>query len=279
MALLPAGMRNNNPGNIKWVGQPGTTASVNTDQGDPQAVFATPEAGMAAMYNLLLRKYRGGKISPAMIIAGQGGWTPGNMQAAQNVANSIGIGVNDDIGLTDPAKAARFMRGLVRQEHGAASDAYSDAMINAAVSGTQAKVGDPAAATTSVSGVTPPTVVPGATQPNEITATPATAPVLQLGAPNDPFSSLAKTLADSVGLDGAGGGRSGVSRPSLSDGGADPSAPLPDFAKATPAPLAIPPPVDMSPLAELFKVTPDIGQAAALNTDSLGRPIRRRTYG
>lgn len=132
---LPAGMRNNNPGNIKYAGQAGTHPSVNTDQGDPQAVYQTPEAGMAAMYQLLSRKYRGGKVTPNMIIAGKGGWTPGNSQAAANVARYAGIGPNDDINLTDPARAAAFMRGLMLQEHGEASRAYTDAQISAAIGG------------------------------------------------------------------------------------------------------------------------------------------------
>jgi hypothetical protein len=128
-------MRNFNPGNIKYVGQPGTHPSINTDQGDPQAVYPTPEAGMAAMYRLLAKKYRGGKVTPNMIIAGQGGWTPGNRQAAANVARTMGIGPDDDIGFNDPARAARFMRGLLLQEHGEASNAYSDEMIHAAIGG------------------------------------------------------------------------------------------------------------------------------------------------
>lgn len=80
-ATLPAGMRNNNPGNIKFVGQkvPGIVGpSVNTDQGDPQAVFDTPESGMRAMYSLLGKKYAGGKLTPNQMIAGNMGWTPGN---------------------------------------------------------------------------------------------------------------------------------------------------------------------------------------------------------
>lgn len=135
----PAGMRNNNPLNIKYV--PGAPyaglvgPSKNTDQGDPQMVFSSPEAGWSAAYTLLNRKYGSGMTTPAAIIAGQGGWTPGNMQAAANVAKSAGIGVNDDIGFNDPAKAAKFMRALVTQEQGGAGSAYSDSMIANAVAG------------------------------------------------------------------------------------------------------------------------------------------------
>jgi hypothetical protein len=135
----PMGMRNNNPLNIKYYqGAPyaGVVGpSKNTDQGDPQMVFSSPEAGWSAAYSLLNRKYGSGMTTPAAIIAGKGGWTPGNMQAAANVAKSAGIGVNDDIGFGDPAKAAKFMRALVTQEQGGAGSAYSDALIANAISG------------------------------------------------------------------------------------------------------------------------------------------------
>lgn len=142
VSSLPAGMRNNNPGNIKYVrglhsryeGVVGP--SQNTDQGDPQAVFASPEAGMRAAYLLARRKYDGGAVSAAQLIAGNGGWTPGNMAAATNIARMAGVGVNDDLGLSDPARAARFMRALFNQEHGERpARAYTDEMIAGAISG------------------------------------------------------------------------------------------------------------------------------------------------
>ncbi|SBW15959.1 hypothetical protein BR10RB9215_C20627 [Brucella sp. 10RB9215] len=106
---------------------------------------------MQAMYRLLLKKYRGGKITPNQMIAGNMGWTPGNYQAAANVARYTGIGPDDDIRLTDPASAARFMRGLMRQEHGNSSSLYSDDMIRAAIGGNI-----PQGGFAPVSGYTPP---------------------------------------------------------------------------------------------------------------------------
>ncbi len=123
---MPAGMRNNNPGNIKYVGQAGALGpSANTDQGDPQAVFASPQAGLDAMRSLLARKYGGGMQTPNAIIAGNGGWTPGNYQAAANVAKYAGIGPNDNINFNDPSSANSFMSALMMQEHGPASKAYA----------------------------------------------------------------------------------------------------------------------------------------------------------
>jgi len=173
-ANAPMGMRNNNPLNIKWYkdapyeGLVGPSA--NTDQGDPQMVFKTPEAGWNAAYSLLNKKYGSGMTTPNMIIAGQGGWTPGNKQAALNVAKNAGIGPDDDIGFSDPAKAQKFMRALVQQEQGGASSAYPDAMIKGAVYGTTMNAagapttpaGGPAApAATPVAGTTLPGFQPG----------------------------------------------------------------------------------------------------------------------
>lgn len=143
---LPAGMRNNNPGNIKYVGQGASKGvigpSENTDQGDPQAVFATPEAGMREAYRLARSKYDGGKSTANQLIAGDGGWTPGNTQAAANIAAAMGLGPDDDLKLDDPVHAEKFMRALVTQEHGPASKAYSDDMIRSAVTGATGAVRD-----------------------------------------------------------------------------------------------------------------------------------------
>lgn len=127
---LPAGMRNRNPGNIKFVGQKDAIGpSKNTDQGDPQAVYATDEQGFAAMYRLALKKYDGGKNTVDKLIAGKGGWTPGNSAAAANIAKTMGVGVNDEINLRDPATLKTFARALITQEHGPANKLYSDSMI------------------------------------------------------------------------------------------------------------------------------------------------------
>jgi hypothetical protein len=127
---LPAGMRNNNPGNIKFVGQKDALGpSSNKDQGDPQAVYATPEDGMAAMFRLALKKYDGGKTTAESLIAGQGGWTPGNSAAAANIAKTMGLSATDNLNLRDPAMLQKFARALMLQEHGNASKKYTDEMV------------------------------------------------------------------------------------------------------------------------------------------------------
>jgi len=99
---------------------------------------------------------------------------------------------------------------------------------------------------------------------------------------NNPFSKLATTLSSSV-RGGGSGAESG-----LVDQANAPITPAPEFAKATPDPATLAPvglPTDTpeaaaeSGLGQLFKLADNIGQAAALNTDAAGMPIRRRTYG
>ncbi|ACL55610.1 phage tail tape measure protein [Methylobacterium nodulans] len=136
-ARLPAGMRNNNPGNIKFtrVGAFGTVIgpSRNTDQGDPQAVFANAEDGMRALVDLARRKWEGGRQTVADLIARRGGWTPGNHQAAANIARGAGVGLHERIDLSDDAVMQRFVRALITQEHGPAGRLYSDELIRKAL--------------------------------------------------------------------------------------------------------------------------------------------------
>ncbi|WP_245296559.1 hypothetical protein [Rhizobium bangladeshense] len=135
-AELPAGMRNNNPANLKYVGQrrPGIIGpSENTDQGDPQVVYASPEAGMEHNFWQVMKKYGKGMLTPNQMIAGDAGWTPGSFTAAANIARSMGIGPDDDLRLTDPVMAKKFMRALITQEQGTSGDLYPDSMIEAAI--------------------------------------------------------------------------------------------------------------------------------------------------
>ena len=134
---LPAGMRNNNPGNIKYTRGSSQRAGVvgpseNRDEGDPQLVFDTPQSGMDAMADLAQRKYRNGQTTAMALIAGRNGWTPGNQSAAANVARTLGRGPNDDLGLDDPDQLSAFLKALALQEHGPASKLYPDELYDAA---------------------------------------------------------------------------------------------------------------------------------------------------
>lgn len=129
---LPAGLRNNNPGNIIFIGQKDALGpSVNTDNNGKsrQAVYATPEAGTAAMFELVLKKFDAGSKSVNALIAARGGWTPGNTQAAANIARTMGVAPDAPLNLRDAAQLQRFGRALMTQEHGQASTTYGDALL------------------------------------------------------------------------------------------------------------------------------------------------------
>ena len=142
---LPAGMRNNNPGNIKFSGSqwqkanlPGIVgASENTDEGTPQIKFASPQEGMAASAKLALLKNReqGLDTIRKIIDDPKHGWTPGSAGrgAAEDIAKAAGVGPDDKIDLSDQTMMRKFLRGLITREHGAASKLYNDDLIDQGV--------------------------------------------------------------------------------------------------------------------------------------------------
>jgi murein DD-endopeptidase MepM/ murein hydrolase activator NlpD len=136
VSKLPAGMRNNNPGNlkfnpdVKWEGLVGP--SENTDQGDFQAVFNSPLMGMRATAKLLTNKYKkyGLNTFSKIIQTPNIGWTPGASAAqVENAAKQAGFGPNDVLDLDNPEILAKVMRGIIAQEHGPSSSLYSDDLI------------------------------------------------------------------------------------------------------------------------------------------------------
>lgn len=143
VSRMPLGMRiSNNPGNIKYSGSawqrrnfPGLEGpSAARDQGDPQAQFANPLAGMVAAARLARLKYDQGMNTVGALIAGPRGWTPGYTGAAQHIASLMGVGVNDPVDLTNPAVKQKFLRALITQEHGPQySGLYDDALISRGV--------------------------------------------------------------------------------------------------------------------------------------------------
>jgi hypothetical protein len=134
---LPAGLRNNNPFNIKYIGQPDSLGpSQNTDQGEPQARYNDIQSGYRAGQALASQKYGEGMTTANAIIAGDKGWTPGNTQAAANVAREMGIKPGEDLRLHDPGRLEAFSRALVHQEQGDAGLKYFDAAMGKGASPT-----------------------------------------------------------------------------------------------------------------------------------------------
>jgi TP901 family phage tail tape measure protein len=115
------GVKNMNPGNIAygpWARAHGAIGSAGRDTGHGVAVFPSHAAGAAALETLALGKYNGGKRSIDALIAGKGGWTPGNHAAAANVARMMGISPHADARLSDKAMMRKFRNALMVQELG-----------------------------------------------------------------------------------------------------------------------------------------------------------------
>lgn len=144
VAQLPLGMRiSNNPGNLKYSGSDWQRQnlfglvgpSTAKDQGDAQAQFANPLAGMASAVRLAQTKFNAHGLDTVekIITDKTQGWTPGFKGAADNIARQMGVSPTDKIDLNDPATMGKFMRALIAQEHGDAGKLYDDALIKQGV--------------------------------------------------------------------------------------------------------------------------------------------------
>lgn len=130
----PRGIRNNNPGNLNYVGQAGAAREAGPN--GRFAVFRTAEEGLAALANQLrLYAHRGirtirdiiGKFAP-----------PGenNTQAyIASVSRSLGVSATSSIDVNDPRVMQGLMNAIIRVENG--RNPYSAEQL-AAASGTAA---------------------------------------------------------------------------------------------------------------------------------------------
>lgn len=116
---LPRGIRNNNPGNLNFVGQAG--AHKEPGPNGRFAVFATPDAGLKALREQLIRYvYRDGVNTVAGIIAK---WAPpsdGNdtHAYATTVATRLGVTVNTPLSPLTPEQLATLMHAIIHVENG-----------------------------------------------------------------------------------------------------------------------------------------------------------------
>lgn len=116
----PLGIRNNNPGNIRfssannWVGQTGSNGGY--------ATFSTPDYGIRAMFSLI-RTYIN-KHGLDTIAKFGARWAPAsenNTAAwASNVALFSGIPQNAKLNAGDYAQMLKFAKGIIGAENGAA---------------------------------------------------------------------------------------------------------------------------------------------------------------
>ncbi len=112
------GIRNNNPGNLNYVGQAG--AHLEKGVHPRFAVFATPEAGLMALRGQLLRyNQRDGLDTVAGII---GKWAPPSENDTasyiEGVSHALGVTPDQKLGPFTPHLVAGLMRAIILMENG-----------------------------------------------------------------------------------------------------------------------------------------------------------------
>lgn len=145
----PRGIRNNNPGNLNYVGQHGATKEAGPN--GRFAVFRSAEEGLQALAEQLRRYGTRGINSVRAIISKFAPASENNTQAyIGSVSNGLGIGADSALDLNDPRVLQSLMGAIIKVENG--KNPYSAEQI-AAASGARA-AGAPGNAPISVSQTT-----------------------------------------------------------------------------------------------------------------------------
>lgn len=142
MATIPRGIRNNNPGNIRWSNDQ-WKGLIPKDQASDKSfcVFRTPEYGIRAMTRILRRytQYPGipnvGKPNIDTVREIISRWAPPNENNTeayiQSVAKSVGVAANSPIDVFDNAIMLKLLKAIIAHENG--QQPYSDAQILAGI--------------------------------------------------------------------------------------------------------------------------------------------------
>lgn len=142
MATIPRGIRNNNPGNIRWSNDQ-WKGLIPKDQASDKSfcVFRTPEYGIRAMTRILRRytQYPGipnvGKPNIDTVREIISRWAPPNENNTeayiQSVAKSVGVAANSPIDVFDNAIMLKLLKAIIAHENG--RQPYTDAQILAGI--------------------------------------------------------------------------------------------------------------------------------------------------
>ncbi|NML34951.1 phage tail tape measure protein [Paraburkholderia antibiotica] len=145
----PRGIRNNNPGNLNYVGQTGATKEAGPN--GRFAVFQTAEEGLRALGNQLRLYGTRGINSVRAIISKFAPPSENNTQAyIGSVSKGLGVGADSALDLNDPRVLQSLMGAIIKVENG--RNPYSAEQI-AAASGVRS-AGAPGSAPVSVSQTT-----------------------------------------------------------------------------------------------------------------------------
>ena len=114
----PRGIRNNNPGNLNYVGQAG--AHKEPGPNGRFAVFPTPEAGLKALRNQLCLLMGRDRLRTVNAIIAK--WAPPNENNtsayAQFVARKNGMAASADLGPATPTLIGKMMAAIIEYENG-----------------------------------------------------------------------------------------------------------------------------------------------------------------
>lgn len=122
---LPRGIRNNNPGNLNFVGQAGATKE--SGPGGRFAVFQSMGEGIAALYSQLRRYYARGLDTIDEIVRTYAPAVENDVNAyIQALVKSTGLGANQQIDVNDAGQMLALIRGIINHENGAGYVADAD---------------------------------------------------------------------------------------------------------------------------------------------------------
>ena len=116
--MVPRGIRNHNPGNIRkgenWKG----LSDKQTDS--PFCVFVSPEYGIRALVKVLLTYYKKYQLNTVKKIIGR--YAPPNENETesyiQSVAGMLGVLPDEVIDVSSPAVLLVLLRAIIRHENG-----------------------------------------------------------------------------------------------------------------------------------------------------------------
>ncbi|EPQ1031649.1 hypothetical protein ORA46_000266 [Enterobacter asburiae] len=125
---MPRGIRNNNPGNLNYVGQTGAT--MEGGEGGRFAVFESMQHGVAALYKQLQLYFKRGINTLSSIVKTYAPASDNNNVDAyiSALTKATGKGANEVLDSGDTATMARLMKGIVDHENGKGYISSSDIM-------------------------------------------------------------------------------------------------------------------------------------------------------
>lgn len=135
------GVRNNNPGNLNYVGQAGATKE--GGQNGRFAVFETMQHGIAALYKQLQLYFSRGKDTIREIINTYAPSSENNTEAyISAIVRKLGKGADEILNSSDTETMFNLMRGIIDHENGKSGKYISDTNILGGIQlGAQAMAG------------------------------------------------------------------------------------------------------------------------------------------